>query len=42
MKNMGKIINWDLFFNAFKICKNYADDLNLNDVNILLLKKTIR
>lgn len=36
---MGKIINWDLFFNAFKICKNYADDLNLNDVNILLLKK---
>lgn len=39
MKNMGKIINWDLFFNAFKICKNYADDLNLNDVNILLLKK---
>lgn len=40
MKTMNNIITKDLFINAYKICKNYAENSSLNDINILLLKNS--
>lgn len=39
MEKISHVITWELFLNAFNICKSYANSLNLNDVNILLLKE---
>ena len=41
MKSMDKIVSKDLFVNAFKICKDYAESKILNDINFLLLKKDL-
>lgn len=40
MKTMDKIINKNLFINAYRICSSYALDSSLNDINILLLRNS--
>lgn len=40
MKTMDKIINKNLFINAYRICSSYASDSSLNDINILLLRNS--